>query len=119
MNLKRRVEQMEKGFHSGVAASLTGRYKPLDPANGDLPRDINEQGQAVISPYWTIWFLEGTKFEQERDLEIYRADSKYKQPPRHDPNWGDLYIEYVHGGCVDQIYLKLHEERIENEGIKP
>ncbi|HSF59793.1 MAG TPA: hypothetical protein VLD83_17090 [Candidatus Binatia bacterium] len=107
---------MEKTVRSGLASSLTGWYESLDVDDPELQDGVNERGQAVISRYWSVWFLEGTKAEQERELGVYRADPRYEQAPTEPPNLGDVYVEYLNGGSIDRIYLKLHEERTKQGG---
>jgi hypothetical protein len=58
MNLKRRVERMENGFHSGLAAALTGWYEPLDSRNPELTNRCQRQrASAHLAPFGRFGFL--------------------------------------------------------------
>lgn len=48
MNLKQRIERMEKRFHSGIAATLTGWYESLDSSDPELRLGVDDKGQALI-----------------------------------------------------------------------
>jgi hypothetical protein len=119
MNLNQRIEWLEKRYHPGLAAALTSWYEPLDSNHPALQMSTNDKGQALISLYWSVWFLAGTEAEQKRELELYRANSRYKQPPRETPNLDEVYVEYVNGGCLDTIFCKLSEEEAERTGTRP
>ena len=118
-NLDRRIVRLEQklAVSSGLPALLAGWYEPTDSNNHELALSVNDEGEALISPYWSIWFLKGTKDEQERELDLYRANSKYKQPPWEAPNWNEQYVEFINGGCVDIIFCKLSEEEAERKRI--
>jgi hypothetical protein len=111
-NLDQRIERLEKtlGVNSGLPALLTGWYEPLDSGDPELQSGVDGDGEALISPYWSVWFIEGTKEEQERELKLHRVNSKYKQPPWEAPNWGELHVEYINGGCVEMIFERFSEK---------
>ena len=118
-NLDRRIVRLEQklAVSSGLPALLAGWYEPTDSNDHELALSVNDEGEALISPYWSIWFLEGTKAEQERELELYRTKSRYKQPPWEAPNWDEQYVQFINGGCVETVYEKFSEEEAERKKI--
>jgi len=89
---------------------LIGRYQPLDNNGSDLRSGVNDKGDAQISPYWSIWFLKGTKEQQQKELDLHRMNPKYEKPPWEAPNWEDDYVIYINGGCIELVYERLEEE---------
>jgi hypothetical protein len=118
-NLDRRIVRLEQklAVSSGIPAFLAGWYKPIASHDYALSLGVNDDGEALISQYWSIWFLGGSKAEQEHELEVHRANSKYNQPPWKAPNWNESYVEYTNGGCVELIYEKFVEEEAELKRI--
>ena len=96
---------------------MAGWYKPIASHDYALSLGVNDGGKALISQYWSIWFLMGSKAEQERELEVYRANSKYNQPPWEATNWNESYVHYINGGCLELIYEKIAEKEVGRKRI--
>lgn len=95
---------------SGIAAALTGWSDPVDPEHSDLRTGPDDNGHALISPYWAIWFLDGTREEQEEQLRQYRADLTYQTPPA-ETNLGKLLVRYINGASFESVMCKIAKRR--------
>jgi hypothetical protein len=68
---------------------------------------VDETGEGIISPWWSVWFFEGTREQQEARLEELRLDPQLQKP------WSEGDIPaYLEGGagCGD-AYRRIQEER--------
>jgi len=111
MGLERKFQTLEKeAIPSGLPAALTGWSNPIDSEHPDLRTGPDENGHALISPYWAIWFLDGTKEEQEEELAQHRADPSYQNPPT-ESNLGKLFVRYINGASFDSVMYKIAKRR--------
>ena len=121
MKLATRIQKLEAEVQgSGLPAVLYAEYSAFFEAE-DLVEGPNEKGIAVISAFWWVWFLSGTREEQERELANLRNHPRFKLPPHEKPNWfpGELrYIEYINGASFDMTAIKLYEEDLKKRTIR-
>ena len=119
MNLKQRLETLEgrvdeikprplkaviQGFVDG---SETGYARgALDPADPRLQQEVDANGEAIISRWWMVIFLDGTWEQQEGRLMELRADPTYEKP------WPDEGVAacFEGGARCDDVFLRLHEK---------
>ncbi|MGH7826450.1 MAG: hypothetical protein ACREQ7_14900 [Candidatus Binatia bacterium] len=104
MKLEQRIRKLEGRTDTGLAAVLYGYYTARDPNDPALTVGPDEDGEARLSPYWTVWFLEGNSEEQERELQELRRDPRFNHPPKENPNWiggAQLFVQYITGGSYD------------------
>jgi hypothetical protein len=95
---------------SGIPAALTGWCDPVDPEHSDLRTGPDDNGHALISPYWAIWFLDGTREEQEKQLRQYRADPSYQTPPA-ETKLQKLLVRYINGASFESVMCKIAKRR--------
>jgi hypothetical protein len=120
MNLKRRLERVEdrvdeinpgqlkaviQGFVEGPE---TGYARgTLDPDDPRLQQGVNADGEAILSPWWMVIFLEGTWEQQEARLKELKADPTYRKPSMN--NGPAVFFEGA--ARCDDVFLRLHERR--------
>ena len=87
MNLKRRIERIEgKLKPRSLRAVIQGFLARSSPAgtfapaslNADDPRlqqGVDDNGGAIVSRWWSVWFFEGTREQQEGKSEASRGES--------------------------------------------
>ena len=78
MNLKHRIKKIEAGFKppdlraviQGFLANSGSTQSPYSPAalDSDDPRlqqRVDDDGEAIISRWWAVTFIDGTREQQE------------------------------------------------------
>jgi len=108
-NLIARVKRLEQKHRPNeLRAVISGLIKPLGPDDPRLQEGPNDEGEAVISPWWSVWFFEGTRDQQEERLKQLREDEELQN------KWdeGEIPIRYEGGGCWDDVCTRLHEEEL-------
>ena len=79
----------------------------LDFADPRLNHGVDETGEGIISPWWVVWFFEGTEEEQNARLKELRLDPRFQKPWSEGDN--PAYLEGG-AGCED-AYQRIAEER--------
>jgi hypothetical protein len=119
MNLKRRIERIEGELKPRqLRATIQGFLAESSPAgtfapaslNADDPRlqqGVDDNGGAIVSRWWSVWFFEGTKEQQEARLEELRLDPQLQKP------WseGDIPVRLEGGAGCEDAYHRIVEER--------
>jgi hypothetical protein len=90
-------------------SSLAGTFAPAS-LNADDPRlqqGVDDNGGAIVSRWWSVWFFEGTKEQQEARLEELRLDPQLQKP------WseGDIPVRLEGGAGCEDAYHRIVEER--------
>ena len=72
-----------------------------------LQQGVDENGDAVISRWWSGWFFEGTREQQEARLNGLRLDPQFQKP------WteGEIPVRLEGGARCDDVYLKQRERK--------
>jgi len=119
MNLKRRIERMERDMKPAalraVIQGLLGHSAPGTPfvpaaLAADDPRlnhGVDETGEGTISPWWLVWFFEGTEEQQNARLKELRLDPQFQKP------WseGDIPVRFEGGAACEDAYRRIQEKR--------
>ncbi|HLE63158.1 MAG TPA: hypothetical protein VI750_08470 [Pyrinomonadaceae bacterium] len=79
-----------------------------------LQQGVEEEGEAVISRWWSVWFFEGSKEQQEEGLKELRMDPQFQKP--WDQN--EIPIRLEGGARCEDVFLRLQENE-QNEMLKP
>lgn len=83
--LERRVERLEhRAKPKELRAVIEGLLTPLDPDDPRLRAGVDDEGEALVSPWWAVWFFEGTKEQQEARLKQLRADPEFQKKWEED-----------------------------------
>jgi len=122
MNLKRRIERIEskikpaalKAVIQGLLAEETLPGRPfipsaLDPDDPTLNQAVDGNGEALISRWWLVTFLEGTTEQQNERLQQLRRDGKFQKPF----NEHEVPVLFEGGARCDDMLLRLHKQRDE------
>jgi hypothetical protein len=120
MNLKRRIERLEAemdppALRAVIQCLLPDSEPPDEPSlspglsstDPRLNHGVDETGEGIISPWWVVWFFEGTKEEQNARLKELRLDPRFQKP------WdeGDMPA-YLEGGAGwEDAVRRIEEER--------
>jgi hypothetical protein len=118
-NLDGRLRKLETRLRPKELPAVIQSF--VDPINGEgpivsaaLPADdlqlyleVTNDGEALISWWWSVKFFDGTKEEQEARLVELRAD------PRFQKLWEDAAppVCFEGGACCDDIYLWIHKKK--------
>ena len=117
MNLKRRIEKLEAemkppALRAVIQCSLPDSAPPGSPSSGlgsadpRVKQGVDETGEGIISPWWVVWFFEGTLEQQNARLKELRQDPRFQKP------WseGDIPV-YLEGGAgCEDAYRRIKEE---------
>jgi hypothetical protein len=68
---------------------------------------MDDNGEAIVSLWWSVWFFEGTREQQEARLEELRLDPQLQKP------WseGDMPVRFEGGAGCEDAYRRIEEER--------
>jgi len=84
--IKSRLRRMEDaaGLRPPVFVVVIANYVNFQPAGKEgLRSGVDEEGHAVISPWYGVVFLRGSQQEREEILTELRKDPEYQKP-----EWG-------------------------------
>ncbi len=113
MNLKRRLELMERKLRPGELAAViqgdTGdddESVPLVDADDPcLHEDVDDDGIALISRWACVMFFEGARDQQNARLKQLRLDPYFQQPWKD----GQIPIRYEGGATCEDVYAHMSE----------
>ena len=108
--LERMVERMEQRLKPReLRAVILGLMRPLSPDSPLLRQGVNDEGEATVSPSWSVWFFGGTREQQEERLKELRADPGLQKP------WekGEIPIRFEGGAIIEDVLLRLPERKPE------
>jgi hypothetical protein len=121
MNLKRRIERMERKLKPGELSAVMDGFVDESGAPGALAIDdprlqhgVDEKGEAIISRWWSVWFFEGTREQQDARLKELRLEPRFQTPCSED----EFPVRLEGGATCEDVYLRLQEEE-HNEKLKP
>jgi len=89
---------------SGVPTAL-----PAD--HPGLRQGVDEEGEAVISRWWSVWFFEGTRDQQEARLKELRLDPRFQTACSKD----EIPIRFEGGARCDDVFLRLSNRQYSDE----
>ncbi|MDZ4346150.1 MAG: hypothetical protein U1E51_27370 [Candidatus Binatia bacterium] len=92
----------------------SGARRALAIDDPSLQRGLDENGQAIISRWWSVWFFEGTREQQDARLKELRLDPRFQTPC----NVNEFPVVFEGGATCEDVYLRLQEEE-HNEKLKP
>jgi hypothetical protein len=69
---------------------------------------VDKDGEAVISRWWSVWFFEGTREQQEERLKKLRLDPRFQKPCSD----GRIPVRFEGGATCEDVYLRLSERRL-------
>lgn len=112
MSLKQRLERLEadtkprelkSSIQGFVARSRSGCRMPgsLRADDPRLKQGVNDEGEAVISRWWSVLFFEGTKEQQNARLNELRLCPEFQKPW----NAGDIPLRYEGGASWDNLVI--------------
>src|SRR5262245_1477656 len=116
--LDRRVRKLEREARpKGLRAAIQGfvardenkRRRPgaLDPNNPILQQGVDNDGEAVVSRWWSVMFFDGTREEQDERLTQLRADTRFQK------RWeeGEDPICCEGGAMIENVIRRLGERK--------
>lgn len=104
--LERRVERLEhRAKPKELRAVIEGLLTPLDPDDQTLRAGVDDEGEALVSPWWAVSFLEGTKEQQEARLKQLRVDPEFQKLCSDD----EIPLRFEGGATCEDVYLRLEE----------
>lgn len=107
--LEQRVRKLEgRAGSKGLRAVIQGVSPPVSPDDSRLRAGVDDEGEALVSLWWSVWFFEGTREQQEERLKQLRADPRFQKP--WDEDSIPLCIEG--GACIDEVFCRLHEREV-------
>jgi hypothetical protein len=83
------------------------RERPLPPDDSRLHQGVDENGDAVISRWWSVSFFEGTREQQEARLKELRQDPQFYKPL----NEQEPPVRFQGGAGCEDGYRRIEEER--------
>jgi len=114
VNLKRRIERLEAEMKPPALRAVIQCLLPvsappnkpspspgLGSADPKLNHGVDNTGEGIISPWWVVWFFEGTEERQNARLKELRLD------PQFQKSWSEGDIPaYLEGGagCEDKAH---------------
>ncbi len=113
MSLKRRIERMERKVKPGELRAViqgfvddSGSPEALAVDEPKLQEGVDEQGDAVISRWWSVTFFEGTREQQERRLKELRLDPELQRPYSGD----GIPVRFEGRATCEDVYSRLEQE---------
>jgi len=70
-----------------------------------LQEGVDENGEAIISRWWSVWFFEGTREQQDARLKEIRLDPRFQTPCSED----EFPVVFEGGATCEDVYLRLSE----------
>lgn len=104
--LEPRVKRLEhRAKPKELRAVIEGSLTPLGPDDPRLRAGVDDEGEAIISPWWSVWFFEGTKEQQEARLNQLRLDPQFQKPCSDD----EIPVRFEGGASCEDVYLRLEK----------
>lgn len=104
---------MERELRPGELRAVMQGFVDQSGAPGALAFDdprlwagVDDEGEAVISPWWSAWFFEGTRDQQEKRLKQLRANPEFQK------KWeeGEIPVRFEGGARCEDVYCRLTKE---------
>ena len=113
MNLKRRLELIERKLRPGELAAVIqgdsdydGESVPfVDADDPCLHEGVDENGEALISRWACVRFFEGTRDQQDARLRELRLDPYFQRPWKD----GQIPIRFEGGATCEDVYARMSE----------
>jgi len=91
----------------------TGEPKALiDEDDPRLQKGVDENGEAIISRWWSVWFFEGTREQQDARLKELRLDPRFQTPCSED----EFPVVFEGEATCEDVYLRLSQSE-QNEKL--
>lgn len=104
--LEPRVKRLEhRAKPKGLRAVIQGLITPLEPDDPRLRARVDDEGEALVSPWWSVWFFEGTRQQQEERLKQLRADPAFQKKWEEDK----IPVRFEGGAHCEDVYCRLQE----------
>ena len=97
--LERRAKPKE------LRAVIQGLTTPLGPDDPRLRAGVDDEGKALVSPWCSVWFFEGTKEQQEARLKQLRVDPEFQKPCSDD----EIPVRFEGGARCEDVYSRLEK----------
>jgi hypothetical protein len=112
-------EARPKGLRTaiqGFVARDENKYRPgaLNPNNPILQQGVDDNGEAVVSRWWSVMFFDGTREQQDERLTQLRADPGFQKPWEE----GEDPICFEGGAIIEDVIRRLSERRRAGDGSK-
>ena len=112
MNLERRLALLERKLRPGELCAMmdafvdnSGARRALDIDDPRLQRGVDEKGEAIISRWWSVWFFEGTREQQDARLKELRLEPRFQTPCSED----EFPVRLEGGATCEDVFLRLEE----------
>lgn len=80
LKLDGRLRRLEETLRpKELRAVIQGVLSPVDPDDPRLRAGVDDEGEALISSRWSVWFFEGTREQQEEHLKQLRTDPELQE----------------------------------------
>jgi hypothetical protein len=119
MNLERRLALLERKLRPGELCAVMDGFVDESGAPGALAFDdprlqegVDENGEAIISRWWSVWFFEGTREQQDARLKELRLDPRFQTPCSED----EFPVVFEGGATCEDVYLRLSQSE-QNEKL--
>jgi len=66
---------------------------------------VDEEGEAVISRWWFVWFFEGTREQQNTRFKELRLDHQFQKLCSDD----QIPVRFEGGATCEDVYSRLEE----------
>jgi hypothetical protein len=66
---------------------------------------VDKNGKAMISRWWSVWFFEGTRDQQEARLSELMLKSEFQKPCSD----GEIPVRFEGGATCDDAFARLSE----------
>lgn len=104
--LEPRVKRLEhRAKPKEFGAVIQGLITPSCPDDPRLRAEVDDEGEALVSPWWSVWFFEGTKEQQEARLKQLRVDPEFQKPCSDD----QIPVRFEGGASCEDVYSRLEE----------
>jgi hypothetical protein len=90
----------------------SGARRALAIDDPSLQRGVDENGQAIISRWWSVWFFEGTREQQDARLKELRLDPRFQTPCSED----EFPVVFEGEATCEDVYLRLSQSE-QNEKL--
>lgn len=104
--LEQRVRKLEgRAGSKGLRAVIQGVSPPVSPDDPRLRAGVDDEGEALVSPWWAVWFFEGTRDQEDARLKELRLDPEFQKPCSDD----EIPVRFEGGATCEDVYSRLEE----------
>lgn len=101
-------QELKPGELRVVMQGFVDEYGAPGALAVDDPRlqlGVDEEGKAIISRWWSEWFFEGTRDQQEARLKELRQNPQFQKPCSDD----EIPVRFEGGARCEDVYSRLEE----------